>query len=166
MYKNAGNPIGELDVRYRDFILTVPRTDRLVMVASTVSSKMIEAMARTEGFQFVECLTGTSDSKPQHRPSPRDHCLGFKFIGNTALNLVQKGFEVPFGYEEAIGYMFGSQIRDKDGIAATVSLFFLSLALDVQLKCCRLSSRNSLYCCIHRAVLSLHIWMIYTRGEL
>ena len=46
--------------------------------------------------------------------------LGFKFIGNTALNLVDQGYEVPFGYEEAIGYMFGPQIRDKDGVAATV----------------------------------------------
>jgi hypothetical protein len=36
------------------------------------------------------------------------------------LNLVQQGFEVPFGYEEAIGFMFGSRIRDKDGVAATV----------------------------------------------
>lgn len=28
------------------------------MVASTVSSKMIEKMAEVEGFRFVECLTG------------------------------------------------------------------------------------------------------------
>ena len=47
---------------------------------------------------------------------------GFKFIGNTALTLVAEGYEVPFGYEEAIGYMFGPQIRDKDGVAASVSL--------------------------------------------
>lgn len=47
---------------------------------------------------------------------------GFKFIGNSALDLVKEGYEVPFGYEEAIGYMFGSEIRDKDGVAATVSL--------------------------------------------
>jgi hypothetical protein len=28
------------------------------MVASTVSSKMAEAMAAVEGFNFTECLTG------------------------------------------------------------------------------------------------------------
>jgi phosphoglucomutase len=47
---------------------------------------------------------------------------GFKFIGNTALALVEEGFEVPFGYEEAIGFMFGPNIRDKDGIAAMVMI--------------------------------------------
>jgi len=31
---------------------------KVAMVASTVSSKMLEAMAREEGFKFVECLTG------------------------------------------------------------------------------------------------------------
>jgi phosphomannomutase len=46
--------------------------------------------------------------------------LGFKFIGNTALALVEQGFEVPFGYEEAIGFMIRSEIRDKDGVAAAV----------------------------------------------
>lgn len=51
---------------------------------------------------------------------------GFKFIGNTALDLERAGYEVPFGYEEAIGFMFGSEIRDKDGIAATVSASELS----------------------------------------
>ncbi|CDO77852.1 hypothetical protein BN946_scf185032.g4 [Trametes cinnabarina] len=76
---------------------------KLAMVASTVSSKMIEAIAHAEGFKFVECLTG------------------FKYIGNTALTLEKDGYEVPFGYEEAIGFMFGSQLRDKDGVAASVS---------------------------------------------
>lgn len=47
---------------------------------------------------------------------------GFKYIGNTGLDLVRDGYEVPFGYEEAIGFMFGNEIRDKDGVAATVCL--------------------------------------------
>ncbi|KAF7796542.1 hypothetical protein EIP86_007722 [Pleurotus ostreatoroseus] len=88
--------------------------DKLAMVASTVSSKMVEAMAAAEGFKFMECLTG------------------FKFIGNTALKLVQEGYEVPFGYEEAIGYMFGSEIRDKDGVAASMIFAELVVALQLQ----------------------------------
>ncbi|KAL0061075.1 hypothetical protein AAF712_012069 [Marasmius tenuissimus] len=75
---------------------------KLAMVASTVSSKMVEAMAKSEGFKFADCLTG------------------FKYIGNKAVDLVAQGYEVPFGYEEAIGFMFGSEIRDKDGVAASV----------------------------------------------
>ncbi|KAH9483817.1 putative phosphoribomutase [Psilocybe cubensis] len=93
-YKASGKPI-----------------EKLAMVASTVSSKMIQSMADVEGFKFEECLTG------------------FKFIGNTALRLVDQGFDVPFGYEEAIGYMFGSQVRDKDGVAATMLFGELIAAL-------------------------------------
>lgn len=43
VYRSTGKPI-----------------ERLAMVASTVSSKMIEAIAATEGFKFAECLTGLS----------------------------------------------------------------------------------------------------------
>lgn len=98
-YKDSGKPL-----------------DKLAMVASTVSSKMVEAMGNTEGFKFVECLTG------------------FKYIGNVALNLVQQGYEVPFGYEEAIGYMFGPDIRDKDGVAATLVFAQLVESLAVRQK--------------------------------
>ena len=33
---------------------------------------------------------------------------------------------MPFGYEEAIGYMFGEEVRDKDGVAASVSVLSAS----------------------------------------
>ena len=82
---------------------------------------MIEAMAHAEGFKFAECLTGQSDSSYSLHDTDIAHaCTGFKFIGNAALNLEKEGYEEPFGYEEAIGFMFGSEIRDKDGVAATV----------------------------------------------
>ena len=48
--------------------------------------------------------------------------LGFKYIGNKALDLEKEGYNVVFGYEEAIGFMIGPYIRDKDGISATVRL--------------------------------------------
>jgi len=112
----TGDQLGSL---FASHIIQVRRStgkslNKLAMVASTVSSKMIETIAEVEGFKFKECLTG------------------FKYIGNTALDLVKQGFEVPFGYEEAIGYMFGSEIRDKDGIAATVLFAELVVSLHHQ----------------------------------
>ena len=52
--------------------LQVPPS-QCVMLASTVSSKMLAAVAAKEGFQFQETLTG------------------FKWLGNTALGLEQVG---------------------------------------------------------------------------
>lgn len=48
---------------------------------------------------------------------------GFKYIGNVASRLTNEGYKVPFGYEEAIGFMIGNGIRDKDGIMATVRYY-------------------------------------------
>ncbi|KAG8683464.1 Phosphoglucomutase-3, partial [Ceratobasidium sp. 395] len=59
--------------------------EKLAMVASTVSSKLI----------------------------------GFKYIGNAARTLESEGYNVLFGYEEAIGFMLGEEVRDKDGVSAT-----------------------------------------------
>ncbi|CAE6463620.1 unnamed protein product [Rhizoctonia solani] len=84
-YKASGRPI-----------------DKLAMVASTVSSKLIGAMAAKEGFKFVESLTG------------------FKYIGNAGRTLEAEGYNVLFGYEEAIGFMLGEEVRDKDGVSATM----------------------------------------------
>ncbi len=44
------------------------------MCASTVSSKMLQAMAQKEGFRFEETLTG------------------FKWIGSCALSLQERGY--------------------------------------------------------------------------
>ena len=100
---------------------------------------MLEAMADAEGFTFVECLTGEFWSKTNIdcSCSRSPHEIGFKFIGNTALNLVKEGYEVPFGYEEAIGYMFGSDIRDKDGVAASVCVLFRIRCVFIRLTCRR-----------------------------
>ncbi|RKP11409.1 hypothetical protein BJ684DRAFT_22028 [Piptocephalis cylindrospora] len=72
----------------------------LAMVASAVSSKMLESIAKAEGFHFEERLTG------------------FKWIGNGAIELRHQGYTVPFAYEEAIGFMCGEIVPDKDGVSA------------------------------------------------
>ncbi|SGY14219.1 BQ5605_C010g06107 [Microbotryum silenes-dioicae] len=77
--------------------------DKLAMCASAVSSKMLKTIAEKEGFVFCETLTG------------------FKYLGNECLTWEAKGYEPLFAYEEAIGYLHGSVVRDKDGVTALVS---------------------------------------------
>ncbi|QIW98770.1 hypothetical protein AMS68_004288 [Peltaster fructicola] len=95
----TGNEMGAL---LASFVLDTYQGDksRLVMLASTVSSRMLAAMAEKEGFQCRETLTG------------------FKWLGNVARDLKNQGLVPVFAYEEAIGYMFPSVVWDKDGIAA------------------------------------------------
>jgi phosphoglucomutase len=70
------------------------------MLSSAVSSKMLRSMAEVEGFHHEETLTG------------------FKWMGNKSLELEMRDYTAPYAFEEAIGYMFGDVVRDKDGIAA------------------------------------------------
>jgi phosphoglucomutase len=95
----TGNQMGVLLASH---VLETYRGDKskLAMLASTVSSRMLAAMAKKEGFRFKETLTG------------------FKWLGNVAQDLQKEGFDPAYAYEEAIGYMFPSVVWDKDGIAA------------------------------------------------
>nr|KAI8734278.1 phosphoglucomutase-2-like [Biomphalaria glabrata] len=70
------------------------------MLSSTVSSKILESIAKKEGFNFIETLTG------------------FKWMGNETDKLLKQGKHVLFAFEEAIGYMCGSFVIDKDGVTA------------------------------------------------
>lgn len=103
----TGNEIGflfayfELE-KYKKLPESFRLSHPLAILNSTVSSHMIKAMAEKEGFHYEDTLTG------------------FKWIGNRARDLEKEGYFVPFGYEEAIGYMFPSMEHDKDGISATV----------------------------------------------
>jgi len=81
---------------------------KLSMLASTVSTQMLHAMADTEGFYYNETLTG------------------FKWLGNRAITLEKNGYHVAYAFEEAIGYMFSPIVHDKDGIAA--ASVFLTMA--------------------------------------
>uniref|UniRef100_A0A3P9IVC1 Phosphoglucomutase 2 n=1 Tax=Oryzias latipes TaxID=8090 RepID=A0A3P9IVC1_ORYLA len=72
----------------------------IYMLSSTVSSKILRAIALKEGFHFEETLTG------------------FKWMGNRAKDLIDQGNTVLFAFEEAIGYMCCKSVLDKDGVSA------------------------------------------------
>ncbi|CUM45678.1 uncharacterized protein AC631_01551 [Debaryomyces fabryi] len=98
----TGNEIGFLFAMYVIEELTPKnKLDNTYLINSTVSSQILASMAQHHGFNFIDTLTG------------------FKWIGNKAIDLKKEGFNVPFGYEEAIGFMFGVA-NDKDGISALV----------------------------------------------
>ena len=72
-----------------------------LMITSAVSSQMLAAISKQEGFEVQETLTG------------------FKWIGNKAF---EAGTRARFGYEEALGYMLPTIVHDKDGISAACLL--------------------------------------------
>ena len=43
---------------------------------------------------------------------------GFKWMGNKSHEAMLDGKDVVFAFEEAIGFMFGDTVLDKDGISA------------------------------------------------
>lgn len=80
------------------------------MVATTiVSSSLLSVMAKKQGIQYAETLTG------------------FKWIANRALAHQKEGGRFLFGYEEAIGYSLFGLVNDKDGLSA--GCFVLNMAL-------------------------------------
>nr|OQO31751.1 hypothetical protein B0A51_00653 [Rachicladosporium sp. CCFEE 5018] len=95
----SGNEMGILLASHVFDTYTGNRS-RMTMLATTVSSRMLSAMAAAEDFHFEETLTG------------------FKWLGNVGQWLQAEGKEVVFAFEEAIGYMFPSVVWDKDGVAA------------------------------------------------
>uniref|UniRef100_A0A667XSQ2 Phosphoglucomutase 2-like 1 n=1 Tax=Myripristis murdjan TaxID=586833 RepID=A0A667XSQ2_9TELE len=70
------------------------------MLATTVSSKILQAFARIEGFHFEETLPG------------------FKWIGKRMHELAKTGNLMLFAFEESIGFLCGSLVPDKDGVSA------------------------------------------------
>ncbi|XP_049433554.1 glucose 1,6-bisphosphate synthase [Epinephelus fuscoguttatus] len=77
-------------------------TQKVYMMATTVSSKILQAFARIEGFHFEETLPG------------------FKWIGNRIHELTKTGNSVIFAFEESIGFLCGSMVPEKDGVSSAV----------------------------------------------
>ena len=74
-------------------------------VKSIVSTEMARAIASDYGVDLIEVLTG------------------FKFIGEQIQHFEETGEHTfLFGFEESFGYLSGTQVRDKDGVNASLLL--------------------------------------------
>lgn len=111
----TGNEIGILLAHWvwQKFSAAHPEVpvDKCVMLNTTVSSKMLSAMAAKEGFHYDETLTG------------------FKWLGSVAADLTSKGYHFLYAFEEAIGFMVGDVCRDKDGVRAAA--VFAEMAVEL-----------------------------------
>lgn len=96
----TGNEIAAL---FADYLLQqVPVSDlsTIAMVRSTVSSRFLSRMGDVDGFQVVEGLTG------------------FKWLSYEAEKIEKEGKVCLLAFEEALGYMIRSGVKDKDGVTA------------------------------------------------
>ncbi|MEE9415509.1 MAG: hypothetical protein V3V01_09505 [Acidimicrobiales bacterium] len=93
----SGNEIGVL---LADHLLRSGGGSNRLVVTTVVSSQMLSALARHHQVEYAETLTG------------------FKWIMRPAL--ARPEVDLVLGYEEALGFAFGDEVRDKDGITAMV----------------------------------------------
>lgn len=84
------------------------------IIASTVSSKMLRTMAHAS-LEEKEEEGGLGIPLRFH-----ETLTGFKWMANLADELERSGETVLFAFEEAIGFMCGTHVLDKDGISAAV----------------------------------------------
>jgi phosphomannomutase len=103
----TGDEIGAL---LADHVLRNTEGDDRLVVTTVVSSRLLGRMAEAHGVHFAETLTG------------------FKWI--TRPGLAHPEWRFVFGYEEALGYLVGDAVRDKDGIGA--ALAFAGLVADLR----------------------------------
>ncbi|KAK7575763.1 hypothetical protein V9T40_012049 [Parthenolecanium corni] len=81
-------------------------------ISSTVSSKILQTVAKVENMSFIETLTG------------------FKWMGNVAHDLMKEGKTVLFAFEESIGFMCDTECLDKDGVSAAAKMAELVIYLE------------------------------------
>ena len=76
-----------------------------LVVRSIVTSRMVDAIAKSYGVRVKECLTG------------------FKWIGRAIHDTQDQGEGTYlFGFEESFGYLVGTHARDKDAVVSAMAL--------------------------------------------
>eukprot|EP00759_Apiculatamorpha_spiralis_P024895 PhF_6_TR28080/c0_g1_i1/m.41485/K15779/PGM2; phosphoglucomutase / phosphopentomutase len=111
----TGNELGSLLGWWRWETCEKRPGQKYAMLHSTVSSAFLQTMGKAEGFHAEDTLTG------------------FKWMGNRCVELQREGYEVLFCFEEAIGFMCGTAVRDKDGVSAAACVYELASYLEQRL---------------------------------
>jgi phosphomannomutase len=105
----SGNDIGTLLAFY---ILSHTPEPKPLVVSTLVSTRMVQKMCSVLGVRYADTLTG------------------FKWIANEAMRIeTEEGCRFVFGFEEALGYAIGAEVRDKDGISAALVLAEMAAGL-------------------------------------
>jgi phosphomannomutase len=105
----SGDQVGALLGAYLLRAESGAADSRTPLVASTiVSSTLLSKIAAAAGARYVEKLTG------------------FKWVARAADD--QPGTKYVFGYEEALGYLVGQAVRDKDGTGAAIAVLRMTTA--------------------------------------
>ncbi|EDW08159.1 glucose 1,6-bisphosphate synthase [Drosophila mojavensis] len=126
----TGNEIGALLGWWALEIMKISKSKvdtNHVMIASTVSSKILKSMAQIEGFTFHETLTG------------------FKWMANKAIDEELTGKTVLFAFEEAIGFMISTVVPDKDGVSAAAHVATMARYLYCEKKLTLQQQLESIY---------------------
>lgn len=102
----TGNEVGILllDWLCKMLVQSGRSVEKRVVVSTIVSSALADALAMKYGFELRRTLTG------------------FKYIGEQ-IGLLELEGELDrflFGFEESCGYLAGTQVRDKDGVMASM----------------------------------------------
>ncbi len=86
-------------------------TSKHVVISTIVSSRLIKKLCETENIRYMDVLTG------------------FKYIGEKMSELEHQHHldQFLFGAEESYGFLYGTQAKDKDGIAAACLMAEMSL---------------------------------------
>jgi phosphomannomutase len=86
--------------------------DRQAVVGTTVvSSQLLARIAEAHGAAYAETLTG------------------FKWLARVAADAEATGRRFVLAYEQALGYMVGDAVRDKDGLTAALAFADLAATL-------------------------------------
>jgi len=110
----SGNQIGVLIL---DFVISALKLQKRlpqkgVIISTVVTSPLVSKMARANGLNAIEVLTG------------------FKWIRQAALRFEkEEGGEFVFGMEESHGFLMGNHSGDKDGIWASMAFAEMAAAL-------------------------------------